>query len=236
MSWTSGLLARFESKLSQDVDDVPEVSDTGGRGKQFEKTFIAALKLLGLRFTENRYAGAGWDIHPDPDDDGWSKLLPRVGINIKVYSTKSMVGSSIFSAMLPWGEDLPKDFDFKRAELRLKRQMNKLGWNRVRFLSARSPEVEKEIADAVTTGNAEALRELMTRRNFRLRYLSSDYEVQVKTRDGKISSIAVIKSGKTFMRSEPPRRVGGSAGYVAFKREAQTGVKDIRIVKREIKQ
>ena len=47
--------------------------------------------------------------------------------------------------------------------------------------------------------------------------LALDYEIVIKTKENYITSITLVRNGKPFARSERPRSLGGSQGFVAFK-------------------
>ena len=50
----------------------------------------------------------------------------------------------------------------------------------------------------------------MSKKNFYIEKLGSGWDVRVLTRDNRVSSIAIDSGGKVFMRSEKPRKLGGT--------------------------
>ena len=57
----------------------------------------------------------------------------------------------------------------------------------------------------------------MIKSNFYAEKLGNDYEIVIKTKENYITSITLVRNGKPFARSERPRSLGGSQGFVAFK-------------------
>ena len=195
-------------------ESVKDTEDFGATGRKFESAFIKALKMLQVEHEENRYAGAGWDIKSLGPD--WVKLLLDKEINIKIFSAKWMFGSTDLATMLPWDKPDEK-FDKDKMEMRVKRYLNKKGIADTVFLKPKTADIQSGILKAVKSKDVEALKELMVKSNFQFEKLGRTYNVRILQKaDGTVSSIAVDKAGKVFMRGEKPRKMGGSM-LVAFK-------------------
>jgi hypothetical protein len=195
---------RFITFLNEEIIDA---EDWGSVGKKFEDTFSAACKLVGLKFQKNTKTGKSWDIHPT--GDGWERLYSEKDVNIKVAGTKWMFGSSDLTKILPW-ENKPEDFDVEKAAKKVKRVVNKLGIPDVVFLKPKDKDIQQKITDAVRAKDIEALDKLMVKKNFNAEKLGRGYTVRVLTNNERVTSIAIDKGGKVFMRSEKPRKIGGS--------------------------
>jgi len=197
--------------------DEKTVEDWGKVGKKFEAKMVRALQAAGLDFEENRYAGSGWDVKPK--GQGWIGKLSGKEVNIKQARTKWMFGSSELYKMLPW-DGFKGDFDVAKAAKKVKSFLKKKGLDKIVYLKPNSPEVQdkiRNIADAATDKNPKAkeAKEVMSKKNFYIETLGSGWSVRVLTRNdnnggGRVSSIAIDSGGKVFMRSEKPRKLGGT--------------------------
>lgn len=192
---------------------IKDTEDFGAVGRKFETAFINALKKLEIEHKENRYAGAGWDIKSIGSD--WVKLLFDKEINIKIFTAKWLFGSTELATMLPWHEPDPK-FDKEKMEMKVKRYLNKRGVSDTIFLKPKTAEVQASIIQAVKDQDVDKLKEVMVKKNFQFEKLGRSYQVRILMKNNKVSSIAVDKGGKVFMRGERPRKMGGSM-LVAFK-------------------
>lgn len=201
-------LLKYINEALKDTDDF------GATGRKFEAAFIDALKAIDVEHKENRYAGAGWDIKSIGPK--WVQLLFDKEINIKIFSAKWMFGSTELATMLPWSEPDPK-FDKDKMEMRVKRYLNKKGLSDITFLKPKTAEIQSEIIKAVKKQDIEALEKVMVKKNFQFEKLGRNYDVRIlQKKNGTVSSIAIDKGGKVFMRGEKPRQMGGSM-LVAFK-------------------
>lgn len=196
------------------LDILNEVIDTGSIGKDFEKKFTEALRLVGLEFEENASTGEVWDIRPS--GDGWVRLLDNNDINIKVANTKWMFGSSKFSSMLPW-DDIDQD-DIEKGMRLIRRFINKKKINDVLYLKPKSIKIQNSIIAAVDNKNIEELEKILVNTNFYAEKLGRDYDVRILTKDNRVTSIVIDKNGKPFMRSERPRNINGTV-FVGFKKD-----------------
>ncbi len=127
-----------------------------------------------------------------------------------------MFGSTYLAQILSWGEELPEDFDIEKHQQKVTRFINKIGIPSTVFLKPKNSEIEQQIIDAVKEEDVEKLNKIFVKKNFKAEKLTKQYDVRILTRDNKISSIAIDKAGKVFMRSEKPRKTGGSV-LVAFR-------------------
>lgn len=191
------------------------LSDWGQRGKDFEKAFINALDLVGLKVDINRYAGRVWDILPK--SKSWISRLLGKQTNIKQHRTKWMFGSSELVHMLPW-DGFKGEYDTDKAAKKVRKFIMKLGLHKVVYLKPATPEINtkiKDIGDNITITNAdekeEEARKLFSGKNFFIEKLESGWDVRILTQPreakngGRVSSIAIDSGGKVFMRSEKPR-------------------------------
>lgn len=129
-----------------------------------------------------------------------------------------MFGSTELWDMLPW-DKLPPSFESnkKKYERKVKKFLNKLGLSKVIYLKPKSKEVQKEIIRAVNNKDVKNLDNLLTRDNFAVYKLGRNYDVRILTDGKRVTSIAVDKGRKVFMRSEKPRPLGRSAMVVTFR-------------------
>lgn len=200
--------------ILDDFVDEKTIEDWGKTGKKFEHKMVRALELAGLDFEENRYSGSVWDVKPK--GQGWSSKLSGKEVNIKQAKTKWMFGSSELYKMLPW-DGFEGEFDTDKAASQVKRWLKKKGIDKVIYLKPNSPEVQdkiRNIADDISTVNvdkkeAEA-QKLFKEKGFYIEKLAGAWNVRVLTRDNRVSSIAIDSGGKVFMRSEKPRKLGGT--------------------------
>lgn len=194
----------IENKIR--LTEVKDIEDSGLGGKQFEKTFVKALRLADMKFSANIATGPGWDIHTMGDN--WLKLIADKDVNIKVYGTKWMLASSEIAKILPW-EEMPDDFDKEKAAKKVRKILNKKGVSQIYFLKAKSKDIQSAIADAVSEKDAEKIKKLLVKKNFLYDKLGQGYEVKILDNGERVTSVAIIKGGKVFMRSEKPRKMGG---------------------------
>ena len=199
---------KFRDFLGEAVDIV----DTGKKGKEFENTFVEALKMVGLKFEVNRYAGRMWDIKPI--GDGWLRLVSDKEVNIKVSGTKWMFGTSELYKMLPW-EKLPDDFNKEKAEAKVKRFLNKKGLAQIVYLKPKDKIIQQKIMDAVKSARDDDrfigdIKNLLVKKNFYIEKLGKSYKVRVLANKERVTSVAIDKGGKVFMRSEKPRSMQGT--------------------------
>jgi len=198
--------------------DEKTVEDWGKNGKKFETKMVRALKVAGLDFEENRYAGSGWDIKPK--GKGWTGVLSGKEVNIKQARTKWMFGSSELYKMLPW-DGFKGKFDTEKAANKVKKFLKKKGLDKVIYLKPNSPEIQskiRDIADEISVINKDKkekeAKEVLSKKNFYIEKLDGSWRVRVLTKDtedgGRVSSIAIDSGGKVFMRSEKPRMLGGT--------------------------
>jgi len=198
-------------EISEKVTPAKDTSDFGKMGRKFESVFSEACKIVGLDFHRNGFKGRIWDIHPV--GKGWEKILSDENVNIKTGGTKWMFSSSELYQMLPW-EKKPKSFDEKKAATQVKRLLNKLGVAETVFLKPKNGKIQSQITEAVRDGNIKKLEELMVKKNFYAEKLGKGYGVRVLTNEERVTSIAIDKGGKVFMRSEKPRAIGAGKGTV----------------------
>lgn len=202
---------RLNNYLNEGLQDT---GDTGKKGKQFENYFNQALDMVGLKYISNSSTGAVWDIKSVGDD--WKRIVNDTDINIKLSGTKWLFGSTYLTKLLPWDEELPEDFDKTKYENKVKRFLNKIDIPSTIFLKPKTKDIEQQIIDAVKDENIEQLDKIFVKKNFQAEKLTKQYDVRILTRDNKITSIAIDKGSKVFMRSEKPRKMGGSY-IVAFR-------------------
>lgn len=188
--------------------------DTGSSGKEFEKKFIQALQMVGLDFDINKNSGALWDIHPKGDN--WNRLIDEKDVNIKVARTKWMFGSSELSTIIPWDEPVNLD-NMKFYTDEIKKFFKKKGVQNNYFLKPKDDSIQNSIIRAVDNNDVEMIEKLLVRPNFFIERLGNSYDIRINNKDNYITSIIIIKDGKVFARSERPRSLGGSKGFVAFK-------------------
>lgn len=215
---------RFKEHLEEyeDLDiidgdlDEKTIDDWGSVGKKFEAKMVRALKVAGLDFEENRYAGSGWDIKPK--GKGWTSKLSGKEVNIKQAKTKWMFGSSELYKMLPW-DGFKGKFNAEKAAEKVKQFLKKKGIDKIVYLKPNSPDIQtkiKNIADiSVENKKEKEAKDVLSKKNFYIEKLSGAWSVRVLTRDegkngGRVSSIAIDSGGKVFMRSEKPRTLGGT--------------------------
>jgi hypothetical protein len=183
--------------------------DTGARGKSFEVTLLKAFDLVGLEYTKNRASGAAWDFKATGGN--WRKLVGEHEVNIKVAGARWMFGGTEFVKALPWDEiEDVEEFDKDKAAAKVRRILVRKKIPQLVFLKPKDKDVQAQIKQAVDVEDVTALEDLLVKSNFKISKLGRNFSVRVSVRDGKVGSIAVDKSGKVFMRSERPRKMGGS--------------------------
>jgi hypothetical protein len=191
----------------QRLQEIKDIEDSGLGGKKFEQVFVKALRLAGMKFKENVVSGPGWDIHTQGEE--WLKLIADKNVNIKVHGTKWMLSSSELYKSLPW-DKLPEDYDPEKYIKKVRSVFSKKGVAQIYFLKPRSAEIQQEIGDAVSKKDVEKIKELLVKKNFLFEKLGQGYGVRILDNGERITSIAITKGGKVFMRSEKPRKMGGS--------------------------
>jgi hypothetical protein len=189
--------------------------DWGVRGRSFEKVFTDACDLVGLKYEKNTFTGRAWDMHPV--GPGWEKIISDNDVNIKAGGTKWMFSSSELYRELPW-EQIPEDFDPDVAAQKVKNLFKRLGIAKTVFLKPADKDIEADLRQAVKDKDIAGLNKILTQKNFYIEKLGSNYSVRVRTDGGRITSIAIDKDGKVFMRSEKPRKLGaGGTITVTFR-------------------
>lgn len=196
------------------IEKLQHISDTGKRGKQFENYFKEALDMVGLNYISNSSSGSIWDIKSIGDQ--WKKIVNKTNINIKLSSTKWLFGSTYLSNILPWNEELPEDFNKDKYKKMVKEFFNNIGVPSTVFLKPKNSDIEKKIIDAVKNEDTEELQKLFIKKNFKAEKLTKSYNVRILTKKNKITSVVIDKGDRVFMRSEKPRKMGGSY-MVTFK-------------------
>ena len=186
--------------------EIKDTDDQGFGGKQFEKTLIKAFKLIGLKFVVNAVSGPGWDIHTTGEK--WLRLISEKNVNIKVYGTKWMFSSSELYKILPW-EKLPEDFDKAKYEKKIRRVFSKKGVSQIYFLKPKNKEIQERIINATNEKDVAELEKIIVKKNFRFEKIGQNYNINILDNGERITSIAIVKDGKVFMRSEKPRQLGG---------------------------
>jgi hypothetical protein len=200
------LLDRLEEKIA-------DIEDSGLGGKYFEKIFVKALNLIGMEFVANIASGPGWDIHTRGDK--WLKLISDKDVNIKVCGTKWMLSSSELAKFLPW-EKLPDDYDSLKYEKKIRRIFAQKKVSQIYFLKPKTLDIQNQIIMATENEDIDILHKLVVKKNFRIEKLGRGYEIKILDNGKRITSVAIIKDGKVFMRSEKPRSIGGT-NTVAFR-------------------
>ena len=196
------------------LNEVKDIVDSGKKGKEFEAKFIEALEMVGLDFDINHYAGKMWDILPK--GDGWLRLVSDKEVNIKVAGTKWMFASTELYTMLPW-EKLLDNWDVDKATKKVRNFLNKKGVAQTVYLKPKDKTIQMAIIDAVNKKDKEKLDTLMVKKNFYIEKLGQGYNVRILTNGERVTSIAIDKDGKVFMRSEKPRQMKGSSMVVTFR-------------------
>lgn len=204
---------KFQTYITE-KGKVVDAEDWGARGKKWEKTFMKACDLAGLKYQKNQVTGRLWDFHPVGKK--WEKLLSDKDVNIKVYGTKWMFASSELYKELPWKE-LPEDFNEMKAVMKVKRILNKIGFNRVVFLKPKNKDVQSKIVQAVRNDDTFECERLLVKKNFLAKKIGN-YSVRILTNQERVTSIVIDIGGKVFMRSEKPRPMGsGKTMMVTFR-------------------
>ncbi len=219
-----GKLADSIRQLRSSLTEIKDIEDSGLRGKQFEKFFIKALKLCGLDFRENIASGPGWDIQTI--GDGWVKLISSQDVNIKVHGTKWMLSASELYKGVPW-DKLPDNYDSEKIVKKVRSVFNKKGVPQIYFLKPMDMGIQQKIIDATREEDTQALKKLLVKKNFKFERLGKGYGVRVLDNGERVTSIAITKGGKVFMRSEKPRKIGGSM-TIAFRAPTPKLSKTIR--------
>ena len=134
-------------------------------------------------------------------------MIAESHISIHTFPEKDYVFMDVFSC---------KSFDAEKAAKKVKRIINKIGIADVVFLKPKGKDIQQKISNSVNNKDIETLEKLLVKKNFNAERLGRGYSVRVLTSKDRVTSIAVDKGGKVFMRSEKPRKVGGSM-MVAFR-------------------
>lgn len=204
------------------------LEDTGSSGKEFEKKFIQALQMVGLDFDVNRGSGALWDIRPK--GDGWNRLIDERDVNIKVARTRWMFGSSELSNLLPWDDRIDVN-NLEPYKDKIRKLFKKKGVQDNYFLKPKDDSIQDSITRSVDNKDVDSINKLLVRPNFFIEKLGNDYDIRINNREDYMTSIIIIKDGKVFMRSERPRSLGGSQGFVAFKTPTEKLSNKVRPIK-----
>lgn len=219
-------------KLLEELEErIADIEDSGLGGKQFEKTFVKALRIIGMEFDANIVSGPGWDIHTRGDK--WLRLISDKNVNIKVSGTKWMFSSSEIAKYLPW-DKLPDNYDTTKYEKKIRRIFVQKGISQIYFLKPKTLDIQNKIIDATQKKDIEVLNKLIVKKNFRIEKLGRNYDVKILDNGKRITSIAIIKNGKVFMRSEKPRSLGGNV-TVTFRTPTPKLSKIVRPVARSDK-
>jgi hypothetical protein len=185
-----------------------EMEDAGTGGKAFEKVFMGACDLIGLQYEKNGVNGRGWDIKPI--GDGWTRIISSMDVNIKVANTKWLFSSTELTNIVPW-DGIDDNYDEKSVINRIKDIFKRIGLPQTVFLKPKTDAIQDKITDAVKGKDIIELEKIFVSNNFYAEKLGRNYNIRISVHDdGKIGSIAIDKSGKVFMRSERPRKLGGS--------------------------
>lgn len=204
--------------------EIRDIEDPGLGGKEFEKVFVKALKLVGLEFKGNITSGPGWDIHTI--GSGWLKLISEKNVNIKVYGTKWMFSSSELAKKIPW-DRLTDNYNSDRTEKAIRDVFRKKEISKIYFLKPKTKDIQNRIIKYTKDGNVDALRKTVVKKNFKFEKLGRNYSVRVLDNGDRVTSVAILKNGKVFMRSEKPRKMGGVM-TVAFRAPTPKLSKTIR--------
>jgi hypothetical protein len=203
-------LSKYLIEMANDPDDWGKV------GRDFERVFTRACELLGLRYEKNSFTGRIWDMKPV--GPGWERILLDKDVNIKAGGTKWMFSSSEIYKELPWDDDKPEDFDTEVAAQKVKKILRKFGIDKTVFLKPANKDIQNDIYNAVKNEDIETLEDIFTSKNFYAEKLGTDYSVRVIANDTRVTSVAIDKGGKVFMRSEKPRKLGmGGTITVTFR-------------------
>ncbi|MFW6272692.1 MAG: hypothetical protein ACOC2U_02795 [bacterium] len=189
------------------LEKIRDIEDSGASGKNFEKYFVNAAKLLGLEFEENIANGPGYDIKTKGAE--WKRLLSDTEVNIKVYGTKWLFSSTELAKYLPWDE-LPEDYKKEKYEKRVRKVLNDKGITQIIFLKPKNKNIQKQIMNAVDNKDIDKLNKLFVKQNFMFEKLGRFYDVRILDNGERVTSIAIDKKGKVFMRSEKPRKLGNT--------------------------
>jgi len=201
------------SELREFLLELKDTDDSGARGKSFENVFSQALTLLGVDFDSNLQSGPGWDIRTKGEK--WLGFLSQKKVNIKVYGTKWMVSSSKLEKDVPWS-GLPAGYSREETEKKVRRILNTGGLPDIFFLKPKDAGVQEKIVSATKLKDIVALQKLFVKKNFMITRLGRKYGLKVLDNGERVTSIAILKDGKVFMRSEKPRKTGRSS-VVAFR-------------------
>lgn len=200
--------------LANDIIEMNKI-DAGSAGKNWENIFTQALNLVGLQFSQNSSSGAMWDIKPQ--GTGWEKFITDKHVNLKISQTKWLFGTSELSNMLPWNDPEDAKANYDLYIKRIKRLFNRKGVSTTIYLKPKSIKLQDNIIAAVGAGDVETLKTLLVKKNFLATSLGKTYDIRFSINDAGIGSIAVVKGGKVFMRSEKPRLMSGSTMFVGFR-------------------
>jgi len=122
-----------------------------------------------------------------------------------------MFGNSDLVKILPW-DTLPNDFNPDKLAATVKRLLNKHGLKDVVYVKPKNKSIEQMIMNAVDENDIDKLKTLLIKDNFYIEKLGKNYQVRVLHNDERVTSVAVDKGGRVFMRTEKPRNMGAGAG------------------------
>ena len=205
-----------------------ESSDTGTRGRRFERALFKAFDLLGMTYQTNTEVGGPlWDVRPT--GSGWKRVLKDRNTNIKISGTKWAFSDSALASMLPWepGSMDPASGpeELRALEDRVKAHLDGRGLAQILWLRPTDQTIEAEIEQAAASRDVAKLDRLLRGNNF----LSTDfrgYKVRVTRHSqdkSRVGSVALILGGKVAIRSEAPRvfATNNSHPRVGFRREGK---------------
>ena len=148
-----------------------------------------------------------WDIKTI--GTGWQRIITDKQVNIKVAGTKWMFGTSELYKLLPW-DKLPDNFNADKAAAKVKRLLNKKGLSQIVYLKPKDKSIQTNIISAVDQKDVDKLEKLLVKKNFYIEKLGKSYKVRVLANKERVTSVAIDKGGKVFMRSEKPRSMQGT--------------------------
>ncbi len=217
---------RFNKYLFEAVD----TDDVGYEGKKFEDLFLKAFELLDLKYILSSGRRVIWDYRPIGDE--WNRLISGKDVNIKISGTKWLFGTAELGNMVPYEEGFKDENEITKIEKQIKKWIKSKEIHKTYYLKPNTSDVQKQIIAAVKSEDIEKLDKLITKKNFKFEKLGNNFDVEISTNKNlSVKSIKILKGGKTFMRSEKPRKVGGSKNFVAFKSpSSKLGDKNRKVV------
>lgn len=172
----------------------PTNTDSGGKGKRLERSFLKILRMNNMEYEENGLigiAGTLWDFAPV--GLGWKNLPDGAKVNIKITGNRTLWSSVPF-----WRTVFNREYESEsEANAIVKKSLRKIGFTKIYWLSPKTDSIAEAVIKCGEEADLEAAIELVKEKNWSIARLPS-YRAELEMDGQNLKYIRLFKGGERW--------------------------------------